>query len=367
MAGMRTSRTSTTREILALLTTGIAYWLTIYPQARREIRRWKNCAQQIPDPILRAHALQKLTSERLNPEAAAFFAVLAPVRRRSTLVRLMVAYQIAYDYLDALNEPPDGARLLNGLQLHTALRDAVSQSPEFADYYQHHPQANDGGYLPLLVRACRVALSTLPSASQIEPILQQAADRCGQSQSRNHATLVEGDLQLISWAETLARGSGYRWWELAAGGISCLALHALFAAAASTTTLTEANSIDAVYFPPICAISALLDSLIDYAADATTVNHSFVRHYATSTYAAERFAAIMDEARVTLRALACHRRHAVILSGIACFYLSADEAHTAFARPISTGTLAGLGPITVPMLSVIRLMRCRLRSKITTQ
>jgi hypothetical protein len=346
--------------MLALLTTGIVYWLTIYPRARREIRRWKNCAHRIPDPVLRAHALQKLTGERLNPEAAAFFAILAPIRRRSTLVRLMVAYQIAYDYLDALNEPPEGAPLLNGLQLHTALRDAVSQSPGLADYYEHHPQSNDGGYLPLLVRACRIALGTLPSSSQIEPILQQAADRCGQSQSRNHATIVEGDLQLIRWTETQARGSGYRWWELAAGGISCLALHALFAAAASTTTLTEANSIDAVYFPSICAISALLDSLIDYSDDATTVNHSFVRHYASSTYAAERFATITDEAGTRLRTLTRHRRHAVVLAGIACFYISAEEAHTAFARPISTRTLETLGPITVPLLSGIRLMRRRL-------
>ena len=364
MAGMKTTRTSTTREMLALLTTGIAYWLTIYPRARREIRRWKDQAQQIPDPVLRAHAMQKLTGERLNPEAAAFFAVLAPFRQRSTLVRLMVAYQIAYDYLDALNESSDGAPLLNGLQLHTALRDAVSQTPGLSDYYQYHPQSNDGGYLPLLVRACRIALRTLPSSSQIEPILKQAADRCGQSQSRNHATLVEGDLQLIRWTETQAADSRYRWWELAAGGISCLALHALFAAAASTTTLWEADRIDAVYFPSICAISALLDSLIDYPIDATTVNHSFVGHYDSSTYAAERFATITDEARVTLQTLSRHRRHAIILAGIACFYLSADEAHTAFASPISVSTLESLGPTTVPMILVVRLMRNRLRSEL---
>ncbi len=81
------------------MTAGSIYWLTIYPLARREIRHWKHRAELIPDPTLRAAALDKLTREHLNPEAAAFFAILAPARRRARLVRLIVAFQIAYDYL----------------------------------------------------------------------------------------------------------------------------------------------------------------------------------------------------------------------------------------------------------------------------
>ena len=96
-------------EIIALVTAGVVYWLTIYPRARLEIRRWRRRAQRIPDLTLRAQALYKLTFERLNPEAAAFFAVLAPWRHRRALVRLMVDFQIAYDYLDAINEEPETA------------------------------------------------------------------------------------------------------------------------------------------------------------------------------------------------------------------------------------------------------------------
>ena len=266
-------------EIIALVTAGVVYWLTIYPRARLEIRRWVVRAGQIPDPTLRAQALYKLTRERLNPEAATFFAVLAPRRHRSTLVRLMVCFQIAYDYLDAINEERPTAALRNGLQLHRALSDAVSSHAPGGDYYRYHPQHEDGGYLVDLVRACQDALQALPSASAIESLLVHAAERCGEAQSRNHAVLVEGNGQLIDWAASQREKDEYLWWELAAAGISCLALHALFAAAARATTLEEAARIDMAYFPSVCAISALLDSLVDRPDDSVGTNHSFVAHY----------------------------------------------------------------------------------------
>jgi|HubBroStandDraft_2_1064218.scaffolds.fasta_scaffold03279_4 tetraprenyl-beta-curcumene synthase len=354
---MKSTRRSKARELAALLTAGIAYWLTIYPRARREIRRCRIRARQIPDPTLRAAALEKLNSERLNPEAAAFFAVLAPHRHRGRLVRLMVDFQIAYDYLDAINEEPTSAPLRNGLCLHQALSDAVSSRRARADYYGHHPQGDDGGYLTELVGACQTTIRVLPSASVIEPVLINAAERCGQAQSRNHAMLVEGDTPLASWASAQSADSGYLWWELAAGGISCLALHALFAAAACTTTLQEARSIDTAYSPPICAISALLDSLVDYPQDAGGTNHSFVDHYDTCSQAAERFAAITAEARALVSTLSNHCRHMVILAGIASFYLSAPEAGSEFARPVAMRTLDCLGPTSAPILAVMRLRR----------
>lgn len=354
---MRCSRTSNLREIVALLAAGVDYWLTIYPRARLEIRRCRRRAEEIGDPTLRAQALHKLTSERLNPEAAAFFAVLAPRRRRGRLVRLMVDFQIAYDYLDAINEQPDTASLRNGLQLHRALTDAVSSSPSRGRYYRHHPQHDDGGYLAELVDACHELVRALPSAAAIEPVLVRAAERCGEGQSRNHAVLVEGHEQLIDWAVSQPDGARYLWWELAAAGISCLAIHALFAAAACTTTLDEAQRVDAAYYPPVCAISALLDSLIDRTHDAAGTNHSFVGHYATRALTARRFASIASEARALSSGLAKRARHAVIIAGIASFYLSAPEARSELARPAAARTLDCLGATTKPMIAVMRWRR----------
>jgi len=354
MIGMNSSRI---REAAALLATGVVYWLTIYPRARREIRRCRRRACSIPDPTLRDTALATLAREHLNPEAAAFFAVLASPLRRGPLVRLIVDFQVAYDYLDAINEQPASAPLRNGLQLHRALSDAVRGHAGTANYYAHHPQSDDGGYLAGLVRACQRAIRKLPSTAAIEPVLVRAAERCGQGQSRNHAMLVEGDGQLAQWSAGQARQSDYLWWELAAGGISCLALHALFAAAACKTTIEEARRVDAAYFPSICSISALLDGLIDIPRDVGTTNHNFVAHYDSGGQAAERFAAITEEAHALLGTLTNHHRHALILAGIASFYLSAPGARTEFAAPVARRTLECLGSASVPILAVMRLRR----------
>ncbi|HUB74195.1 MAG TPA: DUF2600 family protein [Solirubrobacteraceae bacterium] len=354
---MRKARTIPIRETLALLSTGVAYWLTIYPRARRLVRAWTIVASEIPDPTLRAQALHKLTREGLNPEAAAFFAVLAPRRHRRALVQAMVDFQIAYDYLDAINEDPRGASVRNGLQLHAALVDAVRATPSGVDYYLHHPQRDDGGYLRDLVARCRAALRTLPSTPTLEAALVRAVERCGEAQSRNHAVAVEGDAQLIEWTRSLGCGRDYLWWELAAAGISCLAIHALFAAAAGVADEREAERVDAAYFPSVCAISALLDSLVDRPDDALDSNHSFVAHYRDEAQTSQRFAAIAGEARMLSTELARHARHAVILAGIASFYLSAPEARSPRARAVARSTLARLGPSRVPMLAVMRWRR----------
>jgi tetraprenyl-beta-curcumene synthase len=362
MAGMNNTRSTYAREIAALLTAGVVYWVTIYPRARREIRHWRKHAHQIPDQTLRAGALEKLTRERLNPEAAAFFAALAPRRQRAQLVRLMVAFQIAYDYLDAINEHPTTASLRNGLHLHRSLTDAVTIDRSCNDYYRHHPQHDDRGYLEGLVSACRLIVRELPSIALVRPVLVEAVIRCGEAQSRNHAVLVEGQAQLIEWTAQQTHPGAYLWWEFAAGGISCLAIHALFAAAACKTTREEAAQVDAAYFPPVCAISALLDSLVDHSDDATTANHSFTGHYDTRTTATKRFVTITNEARGLVGGLQHPRRHRVLLAGIACFYLSAPEIKNQFAQPVATGTLDCLGAITTPMIITMRLMRRRLTS-----
>jgi tetraprenyl-beta-curcumene synthase len=268
-----------------------------------------------------------------------------------------VDFQIAYDYLDAINEQPETASLRNGMQLHRALRDAVSTDPPRDRYYLHHPQHDDGGYLAELVAACHAIVRELPSARAIEPVLVRAVERCGEAQSRNHAVLVEGDEQLIGWVRSQPDGGRYLWWELAAAGISCLVIHALFAAAASAATLEEAWRVDAAYFPPVCAISALLDSLIDWPHDGDGTNHSFVGHYGSRSLAARRLAAIAGEARALSGRLTNHARHAVILAGIASFYLSAPEARSELARPAAERTLECLGATTKPMLAVMRWRR----------
>jgi tetraprenyl-beta-curcumene synthase len=355
---MKLLRIPNLRDALVLLAIGVTHWLEIAPSARSELRHWKQYARSTPDPTLRRHALEKLWSEALNPEAAAFFAILAPRANRRGLVRLIVAYQVMYDYLDAINEPSDAAPLRNGLQMHRILADTVGPTADPMDYYAHNPQQEDGGYLETLKSACRDTLKGLPSIAMVNESLDNAAKRCGEAQARNHAITAEGCDQLIHWSCEQAPRSEYLWWELAAAGISCLAIHALFAAAATPRmTSYEARLIDAAYFPPVCAISALLDSLIDLPRDAGTSNHSFAAHYSSSGLAAERYAAIIDSAGELLSKLHLGRRHRIILVGITGYYLSAPEATTEFARPVTARAINASGPMIRPILALMHIRR----------
>jgi tetraprenyl-beta-curcumene synthase len=338
---------------------GLVYWLRIYPQVRRELAGWERRAGRIPDPVLRDQALGKLTAERLNPEAAALFAVLAPRAQRRRVVSLIAAYQVLYDYLDAVNEDVEGADLRNGLQLHRALIEAVSPDLPMSDYYLHHPRRRDGEYARALTEACRQIVPTLPSVTQSARVLARATERCGRAQSHNHAILAQGESQLIAWSLAQAPdGSDYLWWELAAGGISCLGIHALLASGADPKgAAKDAAQLDAAYFPPICAISALLDSLADYHSDAVTSNHSFIAHYRDSGHAAERLVAITADAAKRIKSLRHSRRHAIILAGITSYYLSSPSARGGFPAPVAEALIRSVGSLATPMRAAMRARR----------
>jgi tetraprenyl-beta-curcumene synthase len=346
-------------ESATLVSVGIAYWLRLYPCAVAEIERWERLARRIPDPVLRSHALAKLDGERLNPEAAALFAVLSPRRARRSVVRLIVAYQVLYDYLDAVNEEPGGTRLRNGLQLHLALTEALVPQGPLSDYYRHHPEGQDGGYAAELALFCRAIAVGLPALRGVSEILATATARCAQGQSYNHAILDAGIEPLVGWAQQNgADEDGYRWWEIAAGGISCLAIHALIATAAdAATTPEEASAVDGAYFPSVCALSALLDSLADFHGDAETENHSFVAHYRGAADAARRLVAISRHAAAGTNRLRHGRRHAVILAGITGYYLSSPSVCLGFPRYPADALANAAGPTARAMRAVLRLRR----------
>lgn len=351
------------RDAIALVRVQGVYWLSIYPQARRELDAWRHVARTIPDAGLREHALGKLAREGLNAEGAALFAVLAPRTRRRHVVSLLVAYQVLYDFLDAVNEDPRWAELQSGLRLHRALTDAVRPDRATSDCYVDCPGLRggtaDGGYSRGLTQMCRRVVRTLPAASRNGHLLEQAAERCAEAQSHNHAMLFSGESQLIDWSVGSAGDqSGRPWWELAAAGVSSLAIHALLASAADPAhTPEDALLLDAAYFPPICALSTLLDSLADYYRDAGTANHSFIARYRDGDHAAERLVAIAAEAADRIKPLRDSRAHAIILAGIVAFYLSSPTVEKGFPTAAAERLMLYTGPIATPMLAAMRARR----------
>jgi tetraprenyl-beta-curcumene synthase len=316
------------RDTRALLGTLGRYWLAVFPVARAELAHWREQAAAVPDETLRAHALTTLADEHLNAEGAAVFATLAPRAHRALTTRLLVRYQIMYDYLDTLTEQPVAVPLAASRHLHRALTAALGEPPPATGYYTHYPHADDGGYLHELVNTCRTAFEALPASGPVAAVALRAARRSAEGQSQNHATMLTDSMTLARWATVATpAGSGLYWWETAAAAGSSLAIHALVAAAADPTLSTaEAEQIEAAYWPWINGLNTLLESMIDSREDAGTNNHSYVSHYPSPQHMAARLDRIAQEAIDATQRLPRARQHAAILAGMAAFYLASQDA-----------------------------------------
>jgi tetraprenyl-beta-curcumene synthase len=352
-------RSAVLRDTCSLLGVLRCYWPTLFRVAREELTRWRRRAQAIPDAALRRHACETLAGEQMNAEGAALFAVLAAPGHCRAVARLLVAFQVMYDYLDTLTEQPVQAPLANSRRLHRALAVAVGAPRPRGGYYAHHPSSDDGGYLDAMVAVCRTALERLPAASAVMPSARRAVQRSAEGQSRNHAALTTGVEELASWSSSLTPPeSGFEWWELAAGAGSSLAIHVLLAAAGDPAiTVGDAERIAAAYWPLVNALNTLLESLVDRDADAETANHSYVSHYATPEAMAERLGAIAIRASRAMRGLPRGETHATILAAMASFYLSTSEAQAPDARMAARRVRAGLDIDPRVLLAVMRLRR----------
>jgi tetraprenyl-beta-curcumene synthase len=340
--------------VSAAISALIAYERRILPLARGELRGWEERAATIPDAALRAAALASLRDKGRNAEATAVFAILAPRDRRASTLRAMTALQVAIDYLDSLGEARVDEPLADGLALHQAIRDAVSPGAAPGDWYRHHPQREDGGYLAALVAAGQEVVAELPAAAL--PLLRRAATRCGEGQSYTHAAVRAGAGALKAWAAEQPAAPGYLWWEVAAGASSSVAVHALLAVTADRrTTANEAERVDALYFPPIGALTVLLDDLVDLDDDLQSAQHNYFAYSASEEQAANRIGLLADRARAATRDMRDGRRHRAILAGVAAFYLSAATDDSGYARSIRGRLLESLDPTIRPIMVAMRL------------
>jgi tetraprenyl-beta-curcumene synthase len=217
---------------------------------------------------------------------------------------------------------------------------------------------DDGGYLSALVERCRVEVGRLTSYAEVRPVALQAAARCGAAQTRTHAVQLHGSDELRRWAEAQRVEDDYLWWEVSAGAISSLAVHATLAVAAMPeSTLSDAVTVDRAYFPSICAVSTLLDCAIDEEVDQASPNHRTNDYYDDAAHALARLEDITQRAAADARALPSGRRHVVILAGMTALYAVSDRRgdellHGRVSRAV--------GAATSPIMWTLRLRR-RLR------
>lgn len=330
------------------------YWLTIYPQVRREVDAWQRRARAIASPGLRSLALQNLDTEDTNLEGAAAFATFVAPIGRAQVIRAQVAFQAAYDYADSLAETPSSHPVANAHQLHLSLLAAVASTTQRRDYYAQHNEHDDGGYLVAIVEAARTSLTSLPSYEAVSQALQAGVARIVQYQSR-----IGEPQQLAAWMLTkMEPDCRLAWWELAAGCGSSMAVFALMASAARPSVGTrELTDIERAYFPWIGALHTLLDSLIDRPDDLAAEQQSLIDYYGSEQAMIERLTLLAVEARRRAQALPDGRDHTLILAGMVSLYLSSTQAARPPARLVRVRLKQIIGPLAWPTLAVFYLRR----------
>jgi len=352
------------RAGVALVLANIRFWGKVAPLVGAQLKRWEQRARAIEDPTLRALALAKLHEERFNAEVAATLATLAPRAHRKAVVEAIVAYEVMYDYLDGLTEQPTADPLSHGREPYRAFTDAITPGREPTGDYYASWSADDGGYLDALVTVVRSALAELPATAAIARAARDAAVRCAEAQIRAHAVPTLGTGQLEQWAKRETRGIPLGWQEFLAGAASSvLAVHALIAAAADThTTPKDAAEIDATYLS-ICALSTMLDSLIDHQTDVLAHQSGYVRYYESHDQLARDLARAARRAVEHAHDLGNGAHHVMTLVGVAAYYISAPSAGSTFAQPVTRKVRRELEPLITPTLAIMRSWRAAKRAR----
>jgi tetraprenyl-beta-curcumene synthase len=325
----------------------------------REVRLWRARASEIPDPPLRSDALSALARKRGHTDGAALLWTIPRVRN-PTLLRLLVAYEIIWDFLDGVNERGAAAGQVNGRQLHLALVDALDLTRPIGDYYRYHQSGDDGGYLRMLVVACREHCRELPSYWAIRPLLVREAIRAQVLAINHDLDPALRDTDLRSWAaETFPAVSDATWFELTGAASASLTIHVLLALGAEPVGgegrhLTQAC---AAYFPWISTATTMLDSYVDQVEDLTNGDHSYVSHYPTPQLAGARIRELVERSLIEGRALRDGERHVVIVACMVAMYLSKDSAHTEAMRETTRSFVRAGGSLTRLLLPILRLWR----------
>lgn len=349
---------------IAALSRGIWRELTwALPLVAREVRAWRARALKIPPGPLRENALSALATKRAHADGAALFSSIAH-RRDRRLLRLLVTYELIWDFLDTVNECGASAGQRNGAQLHLALIDALDPTRPLSEHYLHHPWKDDGGYLAALTEACRNLVTNLPHFHTVRPLLLEEATRAQVLAINHELSPDRRDTDLRVWASRQTPVTAARWFETSGAASASLAVHALLAAANNATCSKQGLlSVRDAYFPWISAATTMLDSFVDQAEDQASGDHSYIRHYPSAHVARTGVELLITRSLSEARQLADGDRHVLIVSSMAAMYLSKDSAHTPQLREDTEALAAAGGSLTSLLLPVLRAWRTIYRQR----
>ena len=323
-----------------------------------EERKWRALAAEIPDRPIREDALSALRCKRGQTDGAAMFATLPRARNRS-LLRLLVAYQIIWDFLDSVSERGAGAGQANGRQLHLALIDALDPARPLSDYYRYNPWREDGGYLRALVNVCRESCAALPCYERVRDLVVEEASRAQVLAINHDLDSARRDKLLQAWAHReFPEGHEASWFELSGASSAGLSIFALLALASEPTcSEREIERTRGAYFPWVSSLAAMLDSYVDQADDAAKGEHSYIAHYPTPELAIEHVCLMVRRCLSDTHSLKNGEKHILIVTSMAAMYLSKDSALTPAMRASTNRIRDCGGSLTRVLLPILRLWR----------
>ena len=328
------------------------------PAVAREARAWRALALGIADAPTRRDALSALADKRGHTDGAALFTIL-PRAPDPNLLRLLVAYEITWDFLDSVNERGAAAGQVNGKQLHLALIDALDPDATITDYYSHHPWRGDGGYLRTLVDTCRQCCEKLAGYERVGQMTAEEAYRAQVLGINHELDPHHRDVTLREWAaQAFASSHDAEWFELSGAASASLTIHALLALAADPPDAdSEIELVRRAYFPWISATTTMLDSYVDQLQDSASGDHSYVAHYASPELRVRRIWELIERSLREARALPDGERHTLIVACMAAMYLSKDSADTPALRESTKTLVKAGGALTRLLLPILRLWR----------
>jgi tetraprenyl-beta-curcumene synthase len=313
----------------------------------------------IPDAAIREEALDALRRKRGQTDGAALLSTLTRARN-PRLLRLLVAYQIIWDFLDSVHERGATGGEQNGRQLHLALIDALDPTRTIGDYYRYHPWREDGGYLQALVSACQECCAELPGYDRVRCLLLTEA-RHGQTVlSINHNLDPHArDAGLLAWSTAeFPEGHEARWWELSGAASAGLTIFALLALAAEPDCDDgEAHQTFHTYFPWTSAAATMLDSYVDWDEDIASGDHIYMSHYPDRVQAIGHIRSLIDRCLRESQALRNGETHTLIAASMIALYLSKDSARSPALHASSKALTDAGGSLTRLLVPILRLWR----------
>lgn len=346
------------RQLRVLIAAVVRELTWSLPAVAREARAWRSLALGIEDAPTRRDALSALADKRGHTDGAALFTIL-PRTPDPNLLRLLVAYEITWDFLDSINERGAAAGQVNGRQLHLALIDALDPDATMADYYRHHPWRGDSGYLRTLVDTCRQCCEGLAGYERVRQMTTEEARRAQVLGINHELDPHHRDMALHEWAaQAFPVSHDVEWFELSGAASASLTIHALLALAADPPDAGSAvEQVRCAYFPWISAATTMLDSYVDQLQDFASGDHSYVAHYSSPALRVKRIRELIERSLREARALPNGERHTLIVSCMAAMYLSKDSAGTPPLREGTRNLLKAGGALTRLLLPILRLWR----------